>query len=111
MIVLLQRHTCMGADEGEIEQRQTLVTLQPTECDTIPYSPAIHFDLYLRMTVQDGLCRYSYSTDGKRFHEAGAVFPMRQGKWIGAKFGFVAECSQRKGNRGWLDVDWIRITK
>ncbi len=37
MIVLLQRHTCMGADEGEIEQRQTLVTLQPTECDTIPY--------------------------------------------------------------------------
>ena len=108
---LLQRHTCMGADEEGTETQQTLATLQPTERDTIPYSPAIYLDLYLRMTVKDGICRYSYSLDGKRYKEAGAAFPMRQGKWIGAKFGFVAECSNRKGNRGWLDVDWIRITK
>ena len=63
------------------------------------------------MTVKDGLCRFSYSTDGKRFHEAGDVFKMREGKWIGAKFGFVAECRKRKDSRGWLDVDWMRITK
>ena len=67
--------------------------------------------MYLRMTVKDGLCRYSYSLDGKRFKEAGEPFKMRQGKWIGAKFGFVAECNNRKSNRGWLDVDWIRIEK
>ena len=36
---------------------------------------------------------------------------MKEGKWIGAKFGFVAECRDRKGNRGWLDIDWIRITE
>ncbi len=108
---LLQRHTCMGADEEGTEIQQTLATLQPTECDTIPYSPAIYLDLYLRMTVSDGQCRYSYSLDGKHYKEAGDAFTMRQGKWIGAKFGFVAECSNRKGNRGWLDVDWIRITK
>ena len=34
---------------------------------------------------------------------------MWQGKWIGAKFGFVAECRDRKSNRGRLDIDWIRI--
>ena len=108
---LLQRHTCIGADEGASETQQTLATLKPTERDTIPYSPAIYIDMYLRMTVKDGLCRFSYSLDGKRYKEAGEPFKMREGKWIGAKFGFVAECKDRKANRGWLDVDWIKITK
>ena len=108
---LLQRHTCKGADAGKTEIQQTLATLMPTDRDTIPYSPAIYLDLYLRLTVKDGQCRFAYSMDGKHYKDAGDVFAMREGKWIGAKFGFVAECSNRKGNRGWLDVDWIRITK
>ena len=108
---LLQRHTCMGADEGQTETLQTLATLQPTDCDTIPYSPAIYIDMFLRMKVKDGLCTFSYSLDGKHFKSAGEPFKMRQGKWIGAKFGFVAECKDRKANRGWLDVDWIRVER
>ena len=108
---LLQRHTCLGADEHQAEQRQTLTTLKPTERDTIPYSPAVYLDLYLRMTVRDGICDYSYSLDGRHFKSAGDPFTMKEGKWIGAKFGFVAECSDRTANRGWLDVDWIRVTK
>lgn len=107
----LQRHTCMGADEGQAESQQTIVSLQPTDRDTIPYSPAIYLDLYLRMTVKDGICTYSYSFDGKRFKQAGEPFKMRQGKWIGAKFGFVSKCKSLKSSRGWLDIDWIRITK
>lgn len=108
---LLQRHTAMGADEGMAETQQTLTTLQSTDCDTIPYAPAIYLDLYLRMAVKDGICTYSYSLDGKRFKQAGEPFKMRQGKWIGSKFGFVAECCSLNASRGWLDVDWIRITK
>lgn len=107
----LQRHTCMNADEGNSEQQQTITTLKPTNRDTIPYSPAIYIDIYLRMTIKDGQCSYSYSTDGKRFKPAGDAFKMREGKWIGAKFGFVSECTSRKESRGWLDMDWIRITK
>ena len=107
----LQRHTCKGADEGQAETRQTLATLQPSERDTIPYSPAIYLDLYLRITVNDGSVSFAYSSDNKRFHTAGEPFAMRQGKWIGAKFGFVAACDSLKASRGWLDVDWIRITK
>ena len=108
---LLQRHTAMGADEGQAENQQTLITFKPTDRDTIPYAPAIYLDLYLRMTVKDGICIYSYSFDGKRFKSAGEPFKIRQGKWIGAKFGFVSACKSLKSNRGWLDVDWIRITK
>ncbi len=107
----LQRHTCKGADEGQAETRQTLATLQPSERDTIPYSPAIYLDLYLRITVSDGSVSFAYSSDNKRFHTAGEPFAMRQGKWIGAKFGFVAACDSLKASRGWLDVDWIRIAK
>ena len=109
--ILLQRHTCIGADEGNTENQQTLLTLRPTEKDSIPYSPAVYIDLFLRMTVKDGECRYSYSLDEQHYKDAGEPFTMREGKWIGAKFGFVAECTNRKANRGWLDVDWIRITK
>ncbi len=108
---LLQRHSCMGADEGMMENQQTLTAFQPTERDTIPYAPAVYLGLYLRMTIKDGICVFSYSLDGKRFHAAGEPFSMRQGKWIGAKFGFVSACKSLKTNRGWLDVDWIRITK
>jgi len=108
---LLQRHTCIGADNGLPETRHTLATLQPSDRDTIPYSPAIYMDMYLRMNVKDGKCRYSYSLDGKRYHDAGEAFTMKEGKWIGAKLGFLAECSGRKSSRGWLDVDWIRISK
>ena len=108
---VLQRHTCMGADEEQAETQQTISTLKPTGRDTIPYSPAIYMDIYLRMTVKDGICQYAYSLDDKRFKDAGEPFKMREGKWIGAKFGLVAECNNRKGTRGWLDVDWIRIEK
>ncbi len=108
---LLQQHTCIGADEGQTENQQTLTTLQPTDRDTIPYSPAIYLDLYLRMKVKDGMCAFDYSLDGKHFKSAGEPFKMRQGKWIGAKFGFVAECKDLKVGRGWMDIDWIRITK
>ena len=108
---LLQRHTCIGADEGNSEVLQTIATLKPTDRDTIPYAPAIYIDMYLRMTVKDGICNYSYSLDGKRYKEAGDSFKIREGKWIGAKFGFVAECKEKQSRRGWLDIDWIRITK
>jgi hypothetical protein len=36
---------------------------------------------------------------------------MQQGKWIGAKIGFVAEYPSGNSNRGWLDTDWFRVTK
>ena len=102
---------CKDADQGGKEQVTKLTTLKPTARDTIPYSPAIYLDIWMRMTVKDGECRFFYSLDGKHFKTVDGSFQMRQGKWIGAKIGFAATCLNRKGNRGWIDVDWFRTTK
>ncbi len=108
---LLQQLYCRGADTGGAEQAKTLATLQPTHSDTIPYSPAIYIDIYMQMRVNNGLCQFAYSLDGKLYHTVGDTFTMRQGKWIGAKMGFVSERSNTKGNRGWIDADWFRVTR
>ena len=108
---LLEQRTCLKANKGQAENRQTLATLQPTFVDTIIYSPAIYMDLYLRIHVKDGVCTFSYSADGKRYKRVGEPFTMKEGRWIGAKFGFLAEQTSPDTNRGWLDIDWIRITK
>lgn len=65
----------------------------------------------MRMNVSGGKCQMAYSLDGKRFKNAGSPFAMRQGKWIGAKMGFVSETRQTSGNRGWIDADWFRVEK
>ena len=105
----LQRITCLGADEGSPEQTETLVSLPPTSADTIPYSPAQYLTIYLRAHVCDGQATFYYSTDGRRFVKAGTPFTLKEGRWIGAKIGLFALRSSR-GNRGWLDADWFRVS-
>lgn len=107
----LQRITCKDADKGRAEAVEVIATLAPTEVDTVDYQPGIHEDIYLRMKVDDGKCSFAYSLDGKKYKDAGAVFAMREGKWIGAKMGFVSAEPAGKTNRGWLDADWFRVTK
>lgn len=106
---LLQQLSCKDADLSGIETEKTLATFKPSEKDTIPYSPAIYLDIYLQMKVKDGKCQFAYSLDGKRYRNAGDFFILRQGKWIGAKMGFVSERKNTKGNRRWIDADWFRV--
>ena len=116
--------TCKDADKGQPQTEQLIATLKPTAEDKIDYKPGIHEDIYLRLSVSylggsnpDGspqhaaAVRFAYSADGKRFTEAGDTFTMRQGKWIGAKFGFVSVETDPKCDRGWIDADWIKVTK
>ncbi len=107
----LQQRTCIGADDKGKETVNVLATLKPTARDQIPYSPAIYLDLYLRMIVDHGKCRFAYSLNGKKFTNVGDAFTMKEGKWIGAKMGFVSEETNTQSNRGWIDADWFRVTK
>ncbi len=107
----LQQITCHSTDKGKKEDVKVLATLKPTAVDKIDYQPAIHEDIYLRMTVNDGKCRFAYSKNGKKYESVGDEFKMREGKWIGAKIGFVAIEPAGKTNRGWIDADWFRVTK
>ena len=102
---------CKSADKGKPQTADVIATLKPTEVDKIDYQPGTHIDIYMRMIVNDSKCQFAYSLDGKKFTKVGKIFDMREGKWIGAKIGFVAFEPAGKANRGWIDADWFRVTK
>ena len=102
--------SCKDADRGKPQQEELIATLKPTAEDKIDYKPGIHEDIYLRLKVKDSKVKFAWSQDGKKFKDCGGDYQMKEGKWIGAKFGFVAAETNPKADRGWLDADWIRIT-
>ncbi len=61
--------------------------------------------VYLRVSVDDAVAEFSYSTDGKTFVSAGEPFPMRPGVWIGAKVGLFTIGTKQ----GYADYDWFRF--
>lgn len=107
----LVRLTCVAADKGKAQKEEVIMTLQPTYKDKVDYQPAIHEDIYLRMVVSNSQCRFFYSMNGKSFKEAGDLFPMKEGKWIGAKIGLLAVEPAGQANRGWIEADWFRVTQ
>ena len=108
---MLQQLICQAADKNKPERVVSIATLQPTERDVIDYKPGIHLDIYLRMVVAEGKCRFYYSLDGKKFKAAGEEFKMKEGKWIGAKIGLISVEPDGNTDRGWLEADWFRVTK
>ena len=112
--------TCQDADRGKPQQEELIATLKPTAEDKTDYKPGIHEDIYLRLKVSNAeagvahggqpLVSFAWSQDGKKFKDCGQQYTMKQGKWIGAKFGFIAVETNPKVDRGWVDADWIRIS-
>lgn len=102
--------TCKAADKGKPQTEQLIATLNPTVEDKIDYKPGIHMDIYFRLSVDNSKLKFAYSLDGKKFKPCGSEFQMREGKWIGAKFGYVSVDEKAKSDRGNLDADWIRVT-
>jgi beta-xylosidase len=113
--------TCQDADRGKAQQEEVIATLKPTAEDKIDYKPGIHEDIYLRLKVRNTeagvahggkpMVSFAWSQDNKKYHDCGGEYQMKQGKWIGAKFGFVSVDTNPKTDRAWLDADWIRVTK
>jgi beta-xylosidase len=120
----LQQITCKSADKGKPEDIKVIATFKPSSADKVSYQPALHRQMYLQLKVQyiggktkegtnkhEAHVTFAYSEDGKKFKPCGDTFTMRQGKWVGAKVGLVAAEESGKKVRGWLDIDWFRITK
>lgn len=113
--------TCEDADRGKAQKEELIATLKPTAEDKIDYKPGIHEDIYLRLKVSNAEAgaahggspkvTFAWSQNGKKFKECDGSYTMKQGKWIGAKFGFVAAETNPKVDKGWLEADWIRVTK
>ena len=103
--------TCQDADRGKPQQEELVATLKPTAEDKIDYKPGIHEDICLRLKVKDSKVRFSYSLNGKNFTDYGQEYQMKEGKWIGAKFGYVAYDTNPKTDKGWVEADWIRVSR
>ena len=89
----LVRVVCLDAARGDAEYESGTVDLRNTS-------------VYLRLDVNgDGMCRFSYSFDGKRFEALGDSFKAQPGMWIGAKVGLFAIGS----GHGYADYDWFRL--
>ena len=116
----LVQMTCKDADKGKAQTENIIATLKPTAEDKTDYKPGIHEDIYLRFTVSNAeagqahggkpIVHFAYSLNNKKWTDCGEVFTMRQGKWIGAKFGFISAETNAKVDRGWVEADWIRVT-
>lgn len=107
----LVQMSCKAADKGKQQAEHIIATLKPTAEDKTDYKPGIHEDIYLRLHVDNSRLRFAYSMNGKQFTDCGEPFQMKEGKWIGAKFGFVAAETNEKADRGWVEADWLRVTK
>jgi beta-xylosidase len=65
---------------------------------------------YLQVKVTSGgICDFMYSDDGVNFKSIGSSFTAREGKWIGAKIGFLALRNGITNDSGNVLIDWFRI--
>ena len=88
----LIRVTSIDAAKGNTDKEQKVADLKTRS-------------VFLRVAVNDGVCEFSYSEDGKTFHRAGETFVARQGVWIGAKVGLFSIGPFNS----YADFDWFRF--
>lgn len=106
---LLKYVQCKDAEQKNPEDVMVLDVLKNSRKFDAGLYPNYEIDIYLRVKVEkDGVCTFSYSTDGRKFKNVGIRFNARQGKWIGAKLGLFSVAPYGK-ERGWVDADWFRI--
>lgn len=109
---VMKQISCKDAEPGNAEVVTVLDEIEPTRKYNAGAKNNQELDIYLRLHVGDGaLCQFSYSLDGKRYKQAGIAFKAREGKWIGAKMGFFSTAPYASPQRGWIDIDWFKVTK
>ncbi|HKJ40613.1 MAG TPA: family 43 glycosylhydrolase, partial [Sunxiuqinia sp.] len=91
--------TCHGARKGGAEKE---LFRQDFSGNTV----------YFRVKVTKGaVCNFSFSSNGRKFTDAGESFHAVPGRWIGAKVGFFALRDGVTNDAGNANIDWFRIEK
>ena len=138
--IMLRYAECTDALKGNEERVITEVKMA-TQSLPEPYSrryasisvpPAagsgyVSAEVYLRLKVAprerkgdvpEMTATFWYSTDGKKWTQlqdsetaSGYVFTARPGKWIGAKFGFFCNRYSSKNDSGWMQIDWMDVSR
>ena len=97
--LFLSQKTALKADKKGIESESKRIAIKDKT-------------IYLQVKVKaGGICNFFYSEDGQKFNSVGDSFIAREGKWIGAKIGFLALREGIINDAGSVAIDWFRITK
>lgn len=97
--LFLSQKTTLKADKKGIESESKRIAIKDKT-------------IYLQVKVKaGGICNFFYSEDGQKFNSVGDSFTAREGKWIGAKIGFLALREGIINDAGSVAIDWFRITK
>ena len=108
---VLKQAVCKDAEQNTPETAVRLAEIPASRIYEAGLYPNCEREIYLRVKVEKGgICRFSYSLDGKKYMSAGTPFTARQGKWIGAKVGLFSTAPYGK-ERGWVDADWFHVEK
>jgi beta-xylosidase len=95
----LSQKTAKNCDKKGVETESTPIVIN-------------NQNIYLQVKVQSGgICTFYYSENGKDFNPIGEPFTAREGKWIGAKIGFLALRQGFINDAGSVAIDWFRLTK
>ncbi|WP_417558674.1 glycoside hydrolase 43 family protein [Mesoflavibacter zeaxanthinifaciens] len=95
----LSQIVCNNADKNGLEKQYEKIKITTNT-------------VYLQVKVsKGGICNFSYSIDNKTFMPIGNSFKAREGKWIGAKIGYLALREGVINDAGSLNIDWIRFKK
>jgi hypothetical protein len=85
----------------------------------VKYQPGREVTVWVRLEVRpkvvpgnvpDAMCQFFWSTDGKRFSEAGERFRAKPDTWSGSGFGFFCNRYAPKNDSGRLDVTQVCVT-
>ncbi|MDE7407322.1 MAG: glycoside hydrolase, partial [Muribaculaceae bacterium] len=107
---VIKQIICRDSHKRKGETSETIATFPADRIIGQGSRRTFHIDLYLRVKVSpQGLCTFAYSRNGKRYIDCGTAFQAREGHWIGARIGFFS-VQPKDINRGWMDIDWFRIT-
>ena len=94
----LVRVDCAKADTGS---QETVTILSPLD------QPSVR----LRVAVDaNGLCRFSTSTDGTTYVDAGPAFQAIRSRWVGAKVGLHATTTGARLSTGSAEFAWFRVS-
>ena len=75
-------------------------------------TPVTSNQFHLRVSVRkNAMCTFHFSEDGTNYKQIGTAFKAREGRWIGAKVGFVFTRPGKFNDAGSADIDWFRVEK
>lgn len=115
LVMMGNRYTYLAVEQKDGVRHLVVAEGMVDNCGYTPqtlHSVACpHDDVWLRVTVNaDATCNYSYSTDGEHFSDLGGRYALSKGQWIGAKVGLFCINPDVKDGRGFVDVDYFRVT-